>query len=116
MNADRLGRPGDAEEKGRDRRRFARHPVDAPVEIEWGSGILYARAADISLGGMFLKTADPLWVNAQFSARVLLDKPLVVDCVVRRVVPAMGMGVQFERLSPDTHSQLESFLESLPAE
>lgn len=86
------------------------------MEIEWGGGILHAQATDISLGGMFLKTADPLWVNARFSARVMLEKPLVVDCVVRRVVPATGMGVQFERLSPETHSQLESFLESLPAE
>ncbi len=114
MSADETLRRGAAEPRRPDRRRFPRHAVNAPVEIEWGSGTLHAKATDISLGGMFLKTTDPLWVNASFSARVLLAEPLPVDCVVRRVVPGTGMGVQFDRLTTELRTQLESFLRSLP--
>lgn len=96
------------------RRRDPRHVVLAPVEIEWGSRTLSAQVTDISLSGMFLEMNNPLWVNAMFTAVVHFPEPLRVDCVVRRVVPGVGMGVQFLRLSPEVQARLMVILQSLP--
>jgi len=94
--------------------RDPRHVVLAPVEIEWGSRTLSAQVTDISLSGMFLAMNNPLWVNAMFTAVVHFPEPLRVDCVVRRVVPGVGMGVQFLRLSPEVQARLMAILPSLP--
>ena len=90
-----------------------RFPLEADVEFEWGSEILRARVTDISQGGMFLRTSDPLWVGASFRARLLVDDPLSADVVVRRVAPMKGMGVAFLEMSEGTQRQLESLLRKL---
>lgn len=95
-----------------ERRRHPRIPLHAQVEIEWGSEILRGVATDISQGGLFIETSDPLWVGAAFSGRVLLADPLAVECVVRRVVPGQGMGVEFDRLSNESRQRLLQLLES----
>jgi hypothetical protein len=63
------------------------------LDIEWGSTVLRAATRDISASGMFIDTADPLWVGAGFSAYLQLERPLKVDCFVKRVEPGRGMGV-----------------------
>ena len=55
---------------GLDRREYFRARYFADVEIEYGSSKLRARSTDISLGGMLLETTNPLWVGAEFQARV----------------------------------------------
>jgi hypothetical protein len=90
-----------------------RFSLEADVEFEWGSAILRARVTDISRRGMFLRIRDPLWVGASFRARLLLDDPLTVDVVVRRVLPMEGMGVDFLEMSPETQQQLELLLGKL---
>lgn len=97
---------------GVERRRFARVSVQAPLEIEWGSETLHASVEDISLGGMFISTPNPLWVGARFASRLLLTHPMDLDCVVRRVVPGRGMGVEFERVSPELHTRLEAMVQA----
>src|ERR1700755_1101625 len=47
----------------------------ADLEIEWGSTVLRARTRDISSSGMFIESADPLWVGAGFTARLGADRP-----------------------------------------
>ena len=71
-----------------------RFKYNAVLEIYWGSETMHARVCDISVAGMFLELANPLWIGATFSARLLLQPPLQMDCTVRRVVPHRGMGVQ----------------------
>ena len=101
---------------GLDRREYfrARHFVD--VEIEYGSSKLQARTQDISLGGLLLEMANPLWVGAEFQARVSLANgpSLEAGCVVRQVVPNVGMGVEFLDLKPPDHTRLRKLIESLP--
>jgi hypothetical protein len=79
-----------------ERRRAPRYRYQAPLEIEWGSAKLRAHTRDISDGGMFIEADDVLWVGAGFRARLAVDRPLWVDCSVKRVEPGKGMGVTVE--------------------
>jgi len=76
-----------------ERRKAPRFRYHAPVEIEWGSARLRAHTRDISASGMFLESEDVLWVGAGFRARLAVDRPLYLECSVKRVEPGRGMGV-----------------------
>jgi hypothetical protein len=95
-----------------ERRRHRRFAFSAPVEIEWGSETLRASVADLSLGGMFVQTSDPLWLHARFAARIQAEEGILVNCIVRRVVPGMGMGVEFEALAEPARARVEKLLET----
>ena len=84
---------GEFEARRSERRKAPRFRYQAPVEIEWGSARLRARTRDISASGMFLESDDVLWVGAGFRARLALDRPLYMECSVKRVEPGRGMGV-----------------------
>ncbi|MBI3670125.1 MAG: PilZ domain-containing protein [Acidobacteria bacterium] len=96
-----------------DRRRAARYPFKAEMEVEWGSAILRGQVLDISVKGLFIEVSDPLWVGASFSARLLLEEPVHLDCVVRRVEPGKGMGVLFEVSDQESRARLTALLEKL---
>ena len=66
------------------------------MEIEWGSARLRAHTRDISASGMFLESEDVLWVGAGFRARLAVDRPVFMECSVKRVEPGRGMGVTVE--------------------
>jgi hypothetical protein len=87
---------GDAEARRTERRKAPRFRYQAPVEIEWGSARLRARTRDISASGMFLEAEDVLWVGAGFRARLTTERPVYLECSVRRVEPGRGMGVTVE--------------------
>ncbi|GAC1621562.1 MAG: hypothetical protein PVS2B2_27210 [Candidatus Acidiferrum sp.] len=70
-----------------------RYAYKADLEIEWGSARLRGCTRDVSTNGMFIEAVDTLWVGAGFRARLALDRPVVVDCLVRRIEPGRGMGV-----------------------
>jgi hypothetical protein len=76
-----------------ERRWAPRYFFRAELEIEWGSALLRAKTRDISASGMFIESADTLWVGAGFAARLALADPLKVDCSVKRVEPGRGMAV-----------------------
>jgi len=76
-----------------DRRRARRYPYQASLEIEWGSARLKARTRDVSVGGMFIESEDVLWVEAGFRAQLVTDRPVWLECSVKRVEPGQGMGV-----------------------
>jgi hypothetical protein len=86
-----------------ERRRAPRYAFHAELEIEWGSAVLRGRTTDVSVSGMFIESADPLWIGAGFTARLKLDTPLNVDCFVKRVEPGRGMGVSV--VLPETQQQ-----------
>lgn len=95
-----------------ERRRSPRHPFRADVEIEWGSTTLRASINEIGGTGMFIESNDPLWVGAEFRARMLLELQLEVNCVVRRVVPGVGMGVEFVGLTEEARARVEKLFET----
>jgi hypothetical protein len=76
-----------------ERRWAPRYSFRADLEIEWGSAVLRASTRDISANGMFIEAVDPLWIGAGFTARLNLERPLKLDCFVKRIEPGHGMGV-----------------------
>lgn len=84
---------GDHTSRRLERRWAPRYSFRAELEIEWGSAVIRGSTRDVSSNGMFIESADPLWVGAGFSARLALDQPVRVDCFVKRVEPGRGMGV-----------------------
>ena len=96
-----------------ERRHHPRVPFQSDIEIEWGSTAVRAMTSDLSIGGMFINLMDPLWVGATFSAEVRLDQPLRVDCVVRRVVPGTGIGVEFQRVTQSIRERLDVLVASI---
>jgi PilZ domain len=84
---------GDPTTRRLERRWAPRYAFRTELDIEWGSAVLRASTRDVSASGMFIESADPLWIGAGFSASLQLDRPVRVDCRVRRVEPGLGMGV-----------------------
>jgi hypothetical protein len=93
-----------------ERRKNPRYPCRAPVEIAWGQVTLEATLRDISATGMYLETTEPLWVRAEFTARVLLPEMLSFRCVVRRVDKGKGMVVEYLNLAQETRMNLNHLL------
>ncbi|MGH9675645.1 MAG: PilZ domain-containing protein [Candidatus Acidiferrum sp.] len=84
---------GDQAGRRLERRWAPRYDFRADLEIEWGSAVLRANTRDISASGMFIESAETLWVGAGFTAKISLDHPVKLDCFVKRVEPGRGMGV-----------------------
>jgi hypothetical protein len=95
---------GDQSSRRSDRRWAPRYSFRANLEIEWGSAVLRASTRDISSNGMFIESVDPLWIGAGFTAHLVLDRPVKVDCSVKRIEPGRGMGVSVT-LSEGQHEQ-----------
>jgi hypothetical protein len=87
-----------------ERRWAPRYFFRAELEIEWGSAVLRGKTRDISSNGMFIESTDTLWVGARFTARVALDRPVQMDCSVKRVEPGRGMAVAVT-VSGEQHQQ-----------
>ena len=100
----------------RERRRHERYPCSAKLEIDWGSEVLRASVQDVSSSGMFVETPNPLWMRAEFSARILLPEVLPIDCIVRRIEPGHGMAVEFQSPSEMARKSLDEWLGKLSAE
>jgi len=101
--------------RGLDRRRSPRFPYQVHLEIEWGSARLKARTRDISAGGMFIESEDVLWVGAGFRARIAIERPLWLDCSVKRVEPGRGMGVTFSLAEEQHQRHFQELLAKLAA-
>jgi hypothetical protein len=95
-----------------ERRWAPRYDFRATLDIEWGSALLRASTRDISSNGMFIESADPLWIGAGFTASLQLDQPVKVVCSVKRIEPGRGMGVSvsFPEQQHETYLQLISRL------
>ena len=87
-----------------ERRWATRYSFRAELEIEWGSAVLRGKTRDISANGMFIESPDTLWVGAGFTARLALDRPVQMDCSVKRVEPGRGMAVTVT-VSEEQHQQ-----------
>jgi len=104
---------GDHPTRGHERRWAPRYSFRADLEIEWGSAVLRGSTRDISANGMFIEAVDPLWVGAGFTARLTLDRPVRLDCFVKRVVPGHGMGVSVAVSESESQKLYEDLLSLL---
>ena len=103
---------GDSSGRRLERRWAPRYVFRTALEIEWGSALLRASTRDVSASGMFIESADPLWVGAGFRASLELDRTVRVDCRVRRVEPGLGMGVSVS-ISDEQHQTYHDLLSRL---
>jgi hypothetical protein len=99
-----------------DRRRSPRFACDFPISIEWGAAVLEGAVREISAEGMFVELEAPLWIGARFAARVKLEPPVTLDCVVCRVEPRRGMAVTFASTQESGRARIELLLQRLAAE
>ncbi len=104
---------GDLGPRRPERRRAPRYPYQASLEIEWGSARLKARTRDISVGGMFIESEDVLWVGAGFRAQLVTDRPVWLECSVKRVEPGLGMGVAVVYPEDQTANPYQEILSKL---
>jgi len=83
--------------------------------MEWGSAVLRGRVRDVSSSGMFIELPDPLWVGAEFAARIVLKEkePVQLDCSVKRVEPERGMGVTVVPPEEESRARFSLFLREL---
>jgi hypothetical protein len=93
-----------------ERRHAARYSFRADLEIEWGSAVLRGNTRDLSANGMFIEATDTLWVGAGFTARLNLDRPVKLDCSVKRVEPGRGMGVTVDLSKAETQQRYQELL------
>ena len=96
-----------------ERRWAPRYSFRADLEIEWGSAVLPGKTRDISANGMFIEAADTLWIGAGFTARLNLERPVKVDCFVKRVEPGLGMGVAVALAEIENQKYYQQLLDSL---
>jgi len=104
---------GDHAARRVDRRWAPRYSFRADLEIEWGSAVLRGSTRDVSASGMYIEALDPLWVGAGFTARLTLDRPVNLNCFVKRIEPGKGMGVSVAVSEPESQKLYESLLSSL---
>jgi len=76
-------------------RHSPRYPLHAELDIRTEQGIVPAFVTDVSREGMFVATRERFALGQSFQARLHLAKPLMVKCVVARVVARRGVGVRF---------------------
>ena len=104
---------GDHSARRVDRRWAPRYSFRADLEIEWGSAVLRGSTRDISASGMFIEAPDPLWVGAGFTARLNLNRPVRLDCYVKRIEPGHGMGVSVAVSETESQKLFQELLSSL---
>jgi len=96
-----------------DRRKSARYEFSIPIEIEWCSKKYWGRVRNINRHGLFIELPDLPVLNAAFSASLALNKPLRMECVVRRAVPGHGIGVTVTLASKESRVRYEALLQAL---
>jgi len=104
---------GDYPARPLERRWAPRYSFRADLEIEWGSAVLRGNTRDISANGMFIEAVDPLWLGAGFTARLALNRPVKLDCFVKRIEPGRGMGVSMAVSESESQKLFEDLLSSL---
>jgi hypothetical protein len=95
--------PAAASSREPERRYERRYPFEAILEIEWGSSTFTGRVQDISPGGMFFISSEPLWLGARFTAKLKTQPPIHVECTVRHIEP--GRGIAATLVFPDAKSK-----------
>jgi uncharacterized protein (TIGR02266 family) len=100
---------------GQERRKFPRIPILVEIYYQSDSPVIRSRLADLSEGGLFVDTLNPLPLGAEVKFRFLLpgkgpQQPIVGLAKVAWNQPAVGMGIEFLKLGGDGLDRLRAFL------
>jgi type IV pilus assembly protein PilZ len=95
-----------------DRRHHPRAPLATQIECDRCMTLAFSR--DVSLGGMFIETSEPLPVDALLTVRFNLsplDKVVSTSARVAYHLVKMGMGVVFTNLSAEDREAIREYIE-----
>jgi len=93
------------------RRKYPRAHLATQIECEESMSLAFAR--DISVGGMFIETSDPMPVGSRLTLRFNLEEnePIVeVTAEVSYQVGRMGVGVQFLEVKPEDLQRIDAYV------
>jgi hypothetical protein len=90
-----------------------RYQFSADIEIEWCSKKIWGHVLNISRSGMFIEIPNLPVLNAMFPAKLALNQPLQLECVVRRIVPRYGIGVTIAIRGEQDRRRFEALLFAL---
>ncbi len=113
MPESRTPGPNNPADERADERRPRRFPCAMDITIEWGAAELRGKVVDISAQGLFVELQNPLWIGARFAAHLELEKPVRVECVVRRVQPMRGMAATYSIFDEAQRQALATMMENL---
>jgi Tfp pilus assembly protein PilZ len=97
------------------RRRYPRVPLATQIYCQDCMSLAFSR--DLSQGGMFVETRDPLPVGAEITLRFHLNDggPIIVALAeVKYSVTKLGMGVEFLEMSPADQKRIDDYVASSP--
>ncbi|HEY5998603.1 MAG TPA: PilZ domain-containing protein [bacterium] len=102
-----------------ERRKFPRVPILIEIYYQSDSPVIRSRLADLSEGGLFVDTLNPLPQGAEVKFRFVLpgkaiQEPIVGLAKVAWIQPAVGMGIEFVRFGGDALDRLRAFLSQNP--
>ncbi len=103
-------------QKTKDRRLNPRAPLATQVQCDQCMSLAFSR--DISLGGMFIETTDPLPIGSALTVRFNLDQREKIVSATARIsyqIEKMGMGVVFTEISEEDTAAIRHYLENQPA-
>jgi uncharacterized protein (TIGR02266 family) len=96
---------------GEDQRVHQRHAVITEVRYAADGVSHWGRLSDLSLGGVFIDTINPLEMGVSLTFEFVLPgdssgKPISGEGVVAWHQPMMGMGIRFTRLTPEDQERI----------
>ncbi len=97
--------------KTADRRKYARAPLATQIQCQECMTLAFSR--DVSPGGMFIYTKEPLPVGSRVNLRFNLDDggPVVVSVAEFTYdVAKLGMGIQFIDIRAADRNRLEAYV------
>jgi hypothetical protein len=101
-----------------DRRWQTRHACQggAVVRAAGLSHPMYAQVSDISASGVYLETPSVLPPNTELQVRMNIEGiTMEVAAMVKSTDPSMGMGISFQKLTPENQERLGMALRYLQA-
>ena len=102
-------------QKMEDRRLRPRAPLATQIECNRCMSLAFSR--NLSLGGMFVETTDPLPEGAILTVRFNLDQKDRVVTATAKVtynIEKMGMGILFMEINPQDRDAIQEYIESVP--
>jgi hypothetical protein len=105
--------------QGPDRRRFQRHTVQVPIEVqlEGSKTTLAAETSDLSRNGCYLRLPNPLPVGLWVQATLWLDStPIQIAGRVVTRHPNFGNGIMFLKIDDHDMQTLTAYIETVFAE
>src|ERR1044072_5332810 len=105
-----------------ERRRFERAPITAQVEYELtnsssGPSRVRRNMANISTGGMFISTEEPIRAGTRMVVRFELPNKhrVIAGSRVCYVKKGSGLGVEFLKLDDEDREEIETYIAALKA-